>query len=115
MEHDLLTMTRYKLSDIPANLGWTSLAHFVAYLKPGSALYDEVNPDTARWGHADMMLADIYDAITSFIFAYASANSKGRPKRPKPYPRPWVKAKDEKHIGSSPVQVQDFNDWWNSH
>ena len=114
LDYDLLTRTRYQLNDIPDNLGWTALAHFIKYLGPGSALYDEVHPETARWTQGDMILADIFDAVSAFRYAFASANSKGKPRRPKPYPRPWVRERETKRFGKDPVKVSEFNSWWES-
>lgn len=95
-------------------MGWSQVAHFVQYLRPGSALYDELHPETAGWSHTDVMLADVFDAVAALHHAFVAANSKKKPKRPKPYPRPWAKHKETKHYGKDPIPLSEFNSWWES-
>ena len=112
LDHDLITRTRYTLDDVPESLGWSQLLHFVRYLKPGSALYDELHPERSTMVHGDVILMDIYDLLSAFMWAYGCANSKSKPDRPKPYPRPWVEEKGTKRYGKNPIPISEFKDWY---
>lgn len=113
LDHDLITQTRYTLDDVPSRLGWSHLAHFVAYLKPGSALHDELHPEYSSFDFKTALLADIFDLLGSFRYTYVAANSKSKPRRPKPYPRPWTERKSQ-HYGKDPIPASQFAEWWDS-
>lgn len=113
LDHDLMTRTRFTLDDVPAVMGWTTLAHFVAYLKPGSALHDELHPNLASYDFKAGILADIFDLLATFRHVYVSANSKAHKPRPKPYPRPWLE-KQVRHYGKDPIPMSQFDAWWDS-
>ena len=114
LDFDLLTMTRYSLDDVGGELPWLRLLHFVQHLPASSALIREIEPEQAMWSDgrrtADV-LADIFDLLQSFQVTYISANSKRKAKRPKPYPRPWLKPKVRK-FGSGAIPIKDFDAWW---
>lgn len=113
---DLLTMTRYKSSDIPHLLTWADLRDFILYLPATSATFKETNPKHADWYSGVMtpnILADLYDAINYMISVIAAKNTKKKPKVPRPYKRPWLKD-DSKKYGSGAIPIDDFNEWYYS-
>jgi hypothetical protein len=53
-------------------------------------------PDEARWGESEHLLANIFDAIRSLEYTFIRANTKkghGPGKPPPPHPRPGVRKK----------------------
>lgn len=114
LDYDLLTLTRYTLDDIGADLSWERLLHFVQHLPATSALVREMEPDMAQWvdgrALADI-LADMFDLLQSFLGTYVNANSKKKSRRLKPYPRPWLKP-TTRHFGSDPIPISEFDKWW---
>ena len=90
------------------SFGWGNLRDFANNLPQNSATYRALYGETAAFGSdikQSAILADIYDAITSFAFMFAK---KG--KKPKPYPRPG--AQGSERIGKDPIHIKDFNDWY---
>ena len=90
------------------SFGWGNLRDFANNLPQNSATYRALYGETAAFGSdikQSAILADIYDAITSFAFMFAK---KG--KKPKPYPRPG--AQGSERIGKDPIPIKDFNDWY---
>ena len=107
-----MTRTRYLLSDIGRALPESALLSFVTYLPPDSALKQELNEDNT-WltcVHTDMLLAAIYDQLAAFQYTYLRANG-GKPKRPKPLPRPGVKDKAQR-VGREAIPINDFDAWY---
>lgn len=112
-------MTHYQLTDVGGALSWGALLHFVSYLPRTSALSQEMRPldDTERWMRGEgtaAILADIFDAIRVLDVEVMAKGSRRKPRQPKPYPRPWAKGKGEKHIGSDPIPIAQFDSWWDS-
>lgn len=119
LEYDLLTKTCYQLRDVGGALPWGALLHFVQYLPRDSALSRELYPttDEERWADGTItaaLLADIFDQLAMLRAEHAAKGSGRRPKEPKPYPRPWVKRKNERHVGADPIPISEFEDWWNA-
>lgn len=109
-----------RLSDLGTRkLNWYDLIVFVYGLNArNSCLYCELNPKTASYENGTAsaaILADIYDNISEFMYAFGCANTKkghSKPKRAKPYPRPWEEDKSVKKIGKDPIPISDFDDWY---
>lgn len=118
LEYDLMTRAGMTLDDIPSRLPWRALINFYTRLDAGSALYKELSPETADWqgtGRVPMLLADVIDSINMLRYENALANRPrrgARPKKPKPYPRPGVKADEGTKIGRDPIPAKDFDAWW---
>lgn len=94
------------------SFGWGNLRDFAANLPQTSATYRAINGDLARFGSPikqSAILADVYDAVNAFAFMFAKAHG-GKGQRPKPYPRPGVD--DGQKLGSDPIPIKDFNDWY---
>lgn len=87
----------------PSKLTWRRIQILVDHLPPESACKtagrEEMDPaDLAAlpapsghgpWSQVEMRLADLYDQLSWLIYATYHAQG-GKPKRPKPYPRPGV-------------------------
>lgn len=58
----------------------------------------------------DQLLAALVDLLQ--VGNWQRAGRKHAPK-PKRLPRPWEKSKG-KQLGSAPIPVSKFNDWWDS-
>ena len=107
-----MTRTRYLLRDTGRALPESALLSFVMYLSPDSALKQELDGDNA-WltgMHTDMLLAAIYDQLAAFQYVYMRANG-GKPKKPKPTPRPGVSDGTQK-VGKDPIPIEDFDKWY---
>lgn len=94
------------------SFGWGNLRDFANNLPSTSATYRALSKDTADFGNPirqTAVLADIYDLIAAFSFMFAKAHG-GKGQKPKPYPRPGVE--DEDKIGSEPIPIKDFNEWY---
>lgn len=114
IEYDLMTRAGATLDDIGVRIPWRAFAHFVGHLDASSAYVREISPDDAPWlgtERVQSMLADVIDLLNAIDWHLVSANSKRRPRKPKPYPRPW--RKDEgTTIGRDPIPIKDFDRWW---
>lgn len=115
IEYDLMTRVGMTLDDVPARLSWRALGVFVRHLDVTSAYVREVEPEASRWVAPESlrpMLADMYDLMASINYNLVAANSRHRPRKPKPYPRPGRRDK-ETVIGRDPIPIRDFDEWWN--
>ena len=103
----------WTLDDVPRRLPWRALHAFVKHLPSNSAFKRELNGGDAEWStllKTNAILADIYDAISSFAVAFVKSRG-GHPKSPKPYRRPGMQS-DGQHIGKGAVPKGTFMDWW---
>ncbi len=89
-------------------------------LPEGSALRREIDPEYGAWSttaKTNAILADIYDLL-SLINSNIIAVASGKPaKRPKVYPRPWAKDKQDKneqHFGRDPLPPDELRKWFES-
>ena len=102
------------LSDVPSRVPWTALRSFVAHLDASSALVREMRPEAAEWRGTERVqsiLADIYDAVACFQWTYVAANREhGKPRKPRPYPRPGQSKGTS--VGRDPIPIKDFDAWW---
>ena len=97
-----------------ASFGWANLLTFVHHLPPTSAVYREYYGDASEFSSdlkQNAILADVFDAIQALTYTYAKAHG-GKGKKPKPYPRPWRVDDGAQHIGSNPIPISEFNDWY---
>lgn len=97
--------------------GTVALCHFVAHLPADSVTISEASgydylPQWTSTLKTNAMLADLYDSISALRYIVTASRSKKKVKKPKPYPRPWVKDKGIKKIGKDPIPVKDFWGWW---
>lgn len=119
IEYDLITRAGMSFDDVPARLSWRALGVFVRHLDASSAYVREVEPERAPWLGTERipsMLADLFDMVAVLDWHLVCANTprgKQRPRRPKPYPRPWRAKDGGTRVGRDPIPVSDFNEWWN--
>lgn len=114
-----MTTTRYTLQDVGGALSWGALSHFVQYLPRESALSREIRPlsDEELWAKGNAtaaILADIYDALNQLNTNVCNHWAGKSASRVMPYSRPWAKDTGQRVLGSDPVPVSEFEDWWAS-
>ena len=70
-----------------------------------------LTPDSAGWSHTDYLLADLYDAVA--WNTYVVARTVGKAKKPKPYPRPGVRAanRDTRTFRAKPMPIEQMRRW----
>ena len=99
-----MTRTGYQLSDIGTELDWGTLGSFLSQLPIDSALHQELHPEFFAWASqakTNGILADIYDLLAGILYTLNRLGG-GKPRKPKPYPRPTTKEHDSNgviHIG----------------
>ena len=94
------------------SLGWGNLRDFANNLPLTSATYRALHRESVEFGNPirqSAMLADIYDLVSNFSFMFAKAHG-GKGQRPKPYPRPG--SDNGESIGSDPIPISEFNEWY---
>lgn len=122
LAYDLMTRTCYTIWDVGGALDWASLRFFVYGLlrDQSSMIWRELcdeDGDYLPWidgSKTAPILADIFDLLSWFQHTYVQANSKKKVKKPKPYPRPWVKESGGKRIGKDAIPASDFQAWWDA-
>lgn len=104
-------MHGFRLADLCVRFSWRDLLVMVRRWsdEPGTAL-GEVTHGHVLWETGDHLLAAVVDAVQ--IGNWQRAGKKSLPK-PKPVQRPGSKGKT-KTIGSDPIPISQFNDWWDS-
>lgn len=123
ISYDLMTIAHRSIYDVGESLDWLTLKQFLFNLPITSALYRAREPKVANWVNGGMtafILADMYDALSAFLYQHACANTSKksqRPKKPKPYPRPFdtIDNSNEKKFGKDAIPAKDFQKWWDSH
>lgn len=74
----------------------------------------ELNPEMYAWcssAKTNAILADIYDRLADLNANLIALGSGKKAKRPKYYPRPGDKKKEEKHIGSGALPLAEMDKW----
>lgn len=113
--YDCLAILGMTFEQAADTFGWAELINFMRHLPESSATYRAMNEDAYRFAsdlQESAILADIYDAISTFAYMFNRANG-GHAKKPNPYKRPWL-ADDssEQHFGKDPIPIADFNSWY---
>ena len=104
----MLTQTGYTLEDVGRSLPWGALGSFLHSARPDSALAAETNPEIAEWStifKTNVILADLYDAVTWLTAIVAAKGSGKRPQKPEKYPRSWRK---KKHAFRRIMKIKDW-------
>lgn len=73
---------------------WRELAAYVDGLPPQSRVRTALRGGTVEPTGEEILLADVFDAVTAADWHFVAANTdskKPQPKRPKRYPRWWEK------------------------
>ena len=96
------------MDDVGGALSWDTLGDFISKTEPNSALAFELDPERARWATTDAtnsILADIYDVLEAIHWTLSFMASHKKPKKPTPYPRPGMKKREKKHIGTASIPI----------
>lgn len=110
----MFTKTGCTVDDIGEKIGWDAFYSFVTNLDTNSALSRDLNQEVYTWGttlKTNIILADIFDILSAINYNVANFGG-GKPKKPKPYPRPGQKDKNVKHYGKD--GVKDIRAWLKS-
>ena len=102
------------LGAAPSVYGWAEVINFARHLPEDSATWRALHPDEAQWATRlgiVHLLADVFDQTSGIAWLFASAHSKSRPKRPRPYPVPWANG-EEQRFGKGAIAIADFDDWY---
>lgn len=108
------------LADLGGALPWGALRSLVGHMDHTWALWRELNPkqaETAAWLDGSLvapLLADVFDAVRSLEATVAAKGSGRKPRRPKPYPRPWLRDAETQHVGKDPIPISEFDAWWDA-
>jgi hypothetical protein len=89
---------------------WRELASYVAGLSPQAATRTALNGGITEPTGEEIVLADLFDAVTTLDWHFAMANAdekKAKPKRPKPYPRWWVKQASGRKSPERLARIED--------
>lgn len=112
-----MTLARLTLDDIGGGLSCRALVAFVRNLPAGSALARETR-DAELWAWSqpamtNQLLAALVDELRMAEWAWARSNGARGARRPRPIPRPGVKDDSVRRIGSDPIPISEFEDFWN--
>ena len=106
--------TGHSLDDVGSGLSWAALGSFLHNLGPDSATARELDPDMAIWSSSaktNAILADIFDMLAQINANLVAIGSHKTSKKPKPYPRPGDKEKQEKRIGKNALPANELDLW----
>lgn len=113
IESDLVSSAGIELSDVGSTLSWGAFYSFVKNLGYDSALWRSTHPEVADWGtvlRTNIILSDIFDVLSSINSNLCGGFTQKKPKRIKPYPRPWNKDKHRK-IGKGALPKNELREW----
>lgn len=113
VEYELIR-AGYRLRDIPTEaLNWRDLYVMVRQwqAEPGNAFSRSFHGYTL-WTTGEQLLAHAVDVLA---IGNWQRQQKASAQKPKKIPRPWEKAKDSRRLGSDPIPISQFDDWWDSH
>lgn len=94
---------------VTGNLTYRELSNLVGGLSPGSATRLALRDGVLEATGEQIILADLFDAVSILDWHFSSANSdpkKPKPKRPKKYPRWWERPKSR----NSPQRIAKIED-----
>ena len=111
IEYDLLDRRGWSLDDVGRVYSWRDLWVLVMRWQktPDTATCEAVQ-GVVHWSVTDQLLAGVFDILQ---FANWQRASKKHSPKPKPLQRPWDKGNVRK-LGSKPIPISAFNDWWDS-
>lgn len=108
---DLLRFYGLRFDPRNPDLPWDELRDLVSFLPRESATVRVVEGERARWGEVEHLLAVVIDVLNGQAWQFAAANSKKKPKRPKPYPRPGVVDPNRRKFGTKRMSLAEARDW----
>jgi hypothetical protein len=83
-----------------SELTWRELSSYVAGLSPQAATRTALNDGVPEPTGEQILLADVFDAVAINDWHFSAANTaenKPTPKKPAPYPRWWLKQRQDKN------------------
>lgn len=113
IEADLVAVG-WTWDDVPERLPWRSLFAFVKHLPATSALGRALDPETASWMDGTLvanLLAELGYRLDVANWQRSRDGQKGH-RKPKPWPRPWVKAQGTRTIGRGAIPMSAWADFW---
>lgn len=109
VEYDLIKLG-LRLRQLGSDaLSWRDLLVIVQHSGRDSALQASMDPENARWGLSDHLLAVIADAVIAGNWMQSKDGQKNR-HRPKPIPRPGVEP-EAKKFGGKAESMHAIRDW----
>lgn len=116
LDYDLMTRLGGRVSQVGKTIPWDALSVFVRWLPPDAALYRSMHPKEWQFRQQQpYLMADLYDLVSILRAEYEAAHTKGgKVTPPPPYPRPGVEDPNRKKIGSDPIPVSKFEEWWDA-
>ena len=117
IERDFFVETGHELREIGRTLSWSTLDAFLSHIRPDSALAKELDPKMSSWAtctKTNMILASIYDLLAVINSNLCAKGTGKKPKKPKPYPRPWIEEKKPEvtHIGKDALPPDELRKWF---
>ena len=109
----MITSAGVELSDVGGSLSWGAFASFVKNLNVDSATWRSAHSDLSDWGtilRTNIILADIFDVLAQINANICGGFSRKKPKRMKPYPRPWAH-KSARSIGKGALPKKELREW----
>lgn len=91
---------------------WCDLRAIIRHADPSSALVREMQPDAARWGVVEQLLAEAVDTLHWLQWA-KTKDAQTKPPRnpPKPIPRPGVRDTDDDRIRFDVMEFDEALAW----
>lgn len=108
---DLLRFYGLRVDPRDPCLPWDELRDLVTHLPRESATVREQVGEQARWGEAEHLLAVVIDVLQGQAWQFATAHSKKKPKKPKPYPRPGVVDPSRRKFGTKRMTLGEAREW----
>lgn len=108
---DLLRYYGLRFDPRDPDLPWDELRDLVSHLPRESATVRAQVGEQARWGETEHLLAVVIDVLQAQAWQFASAHSKKKPKRPKPYPRPGVADPSRRKFGTKRMSLAEAREW----
>ena len=118
IERDFFVETGHELREVGHTLSWSTLDAFLRNINPESALARELDPKMSNWvsrAKTNAILASIYDMLAVINSNLCAKGTGKRPKKPKPYPRPWDqedKKPDVTHFGRGALPPDELRAWF---
>ena len=107
VEYDLIALG-LRWRDLPSDrLTWVDLRAIVHASPRTSAVRRAKDPERAEWDATTYVLANVADTLAAIKFVITKALG-GKPKRPKPHPRPGVLPEGVQRIRSKPVSLEQL-------
>lgn len=111
IEYELMTKTRYMLSDVGAALPWPSFISFIKNLPPTSALHRAQDFETWAFESGYILpyqMANLIDTLEALRYSLAGITQDIIPSY-----RPHQEKPRSGKFGADPIPISDFDSWWN--